>query len=46
MGARVIGTELAKSIADAFLAQTFDENGRSAGNVKAMDDLDAKYSAR
>lgn len=46
MGARVIGTELAKSIADAFLAHTFDENGRSAGNVKAMDDLDAKYKAR
>ena len=46
MGARVIGTELAKSIADAFLGQTFDENGRSAGNVKAMDELDAKYNAR
>jgi ribose 5-phosphate isomerase B len=46
MGARVIGTELAKSIADAFLAQTFDESGRSAANVKAMDDLDAKYNAR
>ena len=25
MGARVIGPELAKSIADAFLAQTFDQ---------------------
>ncbi|TCU29358.1 ribose 5-phosphate isomerase B [Rhizobium azibense] len=46
MGARVIGTELAKSIADAFLSHTFDENGRSAGNVKAMDDLDAKYKSR
>lgn len=46
MGARVIGPELAKSIADAFLAQTFDENGRSAGNVTAMDELDAKYNAR
>jgi ribose 5-phosphate isomerase B len=46
MGARVIGTELAKSIADAFLAQTFDENGRSAGNVKAMVELDAKYNVR
>ncbi len=46
MGARVIGTELAKSIADAFLAQTFDENGRSAGNVSAIDELDAKYSTR
>lgn len=46
MGARVIGTELAKAIADAFLKETFDENGRSAGNVKAIDDLDAKYNAR
>jgi RpiB/LacA/LacB family sugar-phosphate isomerase len=45
MGARVIGTELAKAIADAYLAQTFDENGRSAGNVKAINELDAKYSA-
>lgn len=43
MGARVIGTELAKSIADAFLAYTFDPNGRSANNVKAIDALDAKY---
>ncbi|WP_064708248.1 RpiB/LacA/LacB family sugar-phosphate isomerase [Rhizobium bangladeshense] len=46
MGARVIGPELAKSIADAFLAQTFDENGRSAGNVTAINELDAKYNAR
>lgn len=45
MGARVIGTELAKAIADAFLAQTFDENGRSAGNVQAINEIDAKYSA-
>ncbi|HET9069726.1 MAG TPA: RpiB/LacA/LacB family sugar-phosphate isomerase, partial [Amaricoccus sp.] len=44
MGARVIGPELAKSIADAFLAQTFDEAGRSAGNVKAIEALDAKYA--
>ena len=44
MGARVIGPELAKSIADAFLAQTFDEKGRSAGNVKAIEALDAKYA--
>jgi ribose 5-phosphate isomerase B len=46
MGARVIGSELAKAIADAFLAQTFDEQGRSAGNVDAMKALDAKYSQR
>lgn len=43
MGARVIGAELAKSIADAFLACTFDPDGRSAGNVDAVDALDAKY---
>jgi ribose 5-phosphate isomerase B len=43
MGARVIGTEVAKSIADAYLAQTFDENGRSASNVAAINELDAKY---
>ncbi len=45
MGARVIGPELAKAIADAYLAQTFDENGRSAGNVEAINQVDAKYSA-
>lgn len=45
MGARVIGSELAKAIADAFLAQTFDENGRSAGNVQAINEVDAKYNA-
>ena len=43
MGARVIGPELAKTIADAFLAQTFDEQGRSAGNVTAIDALDSRY---
>lgn len=45
MGARVIGPELAKAIADAWLAQTmnFDSNGRSAGNVFAIEDVEAKY---
>jgi len=43
MGARVIGPELAKSIAEAFLAQSFDTQGRSAGNVDAIDAVDAKY---
>jgi D-erythrulose 4-phosphate isomerase len=43
MGSRVIGTEVAKTIADAFLAQTFDENGRSAGNVAAINEIDSKY---
>ncbi len=46
MGARVIGPELAKAIADAFLAETenFDKAGKSAGNVNAIDAVDAKYN--
>jgi len=45
LGARVIGPELAKAVVNAWLANTadFDANGRSAGNVEAMNDLDAKY---
>ena len=43
MGARVIGPELAKAIAEAFLACAFDPEGRSADNVRAIDALDAKY---
>ncbi|MBY5404695.1 RpiB/LacA/LacB family sugar-phosphate isomerase [Rhizobium leguminosarum] len=43
MGSRVIGPELAKAIVDAFLAQSFDENRRSAGNVVAINEVDAKY---
>ncbi|PHQ85678.1 MAG: ribose-5-phosphate isomerase [Thalassobium sp.] len=43
MGARVIGVELAKAIAEAFLACQFDPKGRSAGNVDAINALDAKY---
>lgn len=45
MGARVIGPELAKAIADAWLAQTehFDKAGKSAGNVDAISAVDAKY---
>ncbi len=45
MGARVVGPELAKAIADAFLANTldFDPEGRSAGNVDAINRVDAKY---
>ena len=46
MGARVIGPELAKAIADAWLAQTehFDAAGKSAGNVDAIDAVGAKYN--
>jgi len=44
MGARVIGPELAKAIAEAYLAQTFDPAGRSAGNVDAINAVDAKYT--
>ncbi len=43
MGARVIGSELAKAIADAFLRETFDQNGRSASNVNAINEVEAKY---
>ena len=43
MGARVVGTELAKDIAEAFLAASFDPEGRSAANVDAINALDAKY---
>ncbi|OWV64216.1 MULTISPECIES: RpiB/LacA/LacB family sugar-phosphate isomerase [Rhizobiaceae] len=46
MGARVIGSELAKTIVDSFLAQRFDENGRSARNVAAIDEVDTKYHVR
>ena len=41
MGARVIGLELAKAIVDTWLASTFDPQGPSAGNVEAIDRLDA-----
>lgn len=44
MGARVIGPELAKSIADTFLNSNFDPKGSSAGNVDAITALDDKYS--
>lgn len=46
MGARVVGVELAKTIADAFLAKTFDPQGRSAGNVEAIDAVDSLYRGK
>jgi ribose 5-phosphate isomerase B len=46
MGARVIGTELAKSIVDAWLREQFDPGGRSASNVAAIDQLDEKYAGK
>jgi len=44
MGARVVGSELAKSVADAWLACSFDPEGRSADNVRAIDALDDRYA--
>jgi ribose 5-phosphate isomerase B len=48
MGSRVIGPELAKAVAEAWLAETmhFDAAGKSAGNVAAINAVDAKYSGR
>jgi ribose 5-phosphate isomerase B len=47
MGARVIGSEVAKLVADTFLERTraFDPNGPSGDNVRAVDALDDKYTA-
>ena len=46
MGARVIGTEVAKLIADTFLdlPGKFDPDGPSGGNVKAIETVDSKYA--
>jgi len=43
MGARVIGPELAKAVAEAWLKHEFDPQGRSASNVAAIDNLDDHY---
>lgn len=45
MGARVVGVELAKAIASAFLSSEFDPQGASAGNVDAINSVDKKYKA-
>lgn len=42
LGARVVGSELAKTIVDAWLAAEFDPAGSSADNVLAIEALDAK----
>ena len=43
LGSRVVGPELAKTIVNTWLACEFDPAGPSAGNVAAIDALDAKY---
>jgi D-erythrulose 4-phosphate isomerase len=43
MGARVIGTEVAKAIVDKFLESHFDPQGSSAANVEGIKALDRKY---
>ncbi len=45
LGARTVAGELAKTIVDAYLESSFDPNGRSAGNVQAIDEVGARYSA-
>ena len=46
MGARVIGSELAKAVADSWLASAFDPAGSFAGDVEAVDRLDAECTRR
>lgn len=46
MGARVVGSELAKVIADAWLRSAFDPAGPSAANVAAVDRLDSAKPGR
>lgn len=43
LGSRTIATELAKTIVDAYLEKTFDPEGPSAANVRAINGLDQKY---
>ena len=43
LGSRVVGTELAKTVVNAWLASEFDPAGPSAANVAAIEELDRKY---
>lgn len=43
MGARVIGAEVAKEIAQTWIDSVFDPKGRSAQNVSALNGVDTKY---
>ena len=45
MGARVVGTELAKMIVDEFFAARF-EGGRHAMRVDMISEIEAKYGAK
>lgn len=45
LGARTIASELAKTIIDAFLDASFDPDGKSAGNVNAINEVDSKYKS-
>ena len=46
MGARVIGSELAKAIVEAWLQAEFDGTSSSAPKVQRMIEIDQKYSAK
>ena len=45
MGARVIGSELAKSIVETWLEAEFDGSSPSAPKVRRMVEIDAKYQS-
>ena len=45
LGARVVGPEIAKAVVDIWLSSDFDPTSSSAGNVRAINDLDEKYSS-
>lgn len=43
LGARAVGSELAKTIVDAYLNAAFNESGPSAENVAAINRVDASH---